>query len=255
MLDNIAEGKAGAVAAGVAKVADAVAETSVVAAKRAPTAGVAAAAFATKAASVRKLAEQLPAIEAQVAKQTEWLAEQAPTARTEAVATAVRQVDYLNASLPKGLKAPTPYAQDLPATRAQVQGWLMRLRTVENPASLLDDVAAGKLSPEAVDAVRTVYPAMFGDMQKRVVEKLAKLQSEGRAPNLATRMQLALLLGIPTDPLLVPSNLRAVQAIYPPPAAAGQAGALPSPRRAPWSDIAKNYQSGSEQFALPSGPR
>jgi hypothetical protein len=252
MLDNIAEGKAGTVAAGVTKAADAIGKTSVVAVKRAPTTGVAAAAFAAKAASVRKLAEQLPAIEAQVAKQTEWLAEQAPTARTEAVKTAVRQVDYLNANLPKGLKAPTPYAQDLPPTRAQIQTWLVRLRTVENPASLLDDVASGKLSPEAVDAVRTVYPATFADMQARVVQKLAKLQAEGRAPNVATRTQLGLLLGIPTDPLLMPQSMRAIQSIYPPPASAGPSGAPPPARRGPPSNIAKNYQSGSEGIALTS---
>jgi hypothetical protein len=252
MLDNIAEGKAGTVAAGVTKAADAIGKTSVVAVKRAPTTGVAAAAFAAKAASVRKLAEQLPAIEAQVAKQTEWLAEQAPTARTEAVKTAVRQVDYLNANLPKGLKAPTPYAQDLPPTRAQIQTWLVRLRTVENPASLLDDVASGKLSPEAVDAVRTVYPATFADMQARVVQKLAKLQAEGRAPNVATRTQLGLLLGIPTDPLLMPQSMRAIQGIYPPPASAGPSGALLPVRRGPPPNIAKNYQSGSEGIALTS---
>lgn len=253
MLDNIAEGKANVVAASVTKAAAAIADTSVVAAKRAPTIGVAAATFAAKSASVRKLAEQLPAIEAQVAKQTEWMAERAPTARTEAVATAVRQIAYLSTQLPRGLGAPTPYAQDLPATRAQVQGWLVRLRTVENPASLLDDVATGKLSPEAVDAVRTVYPAMFADMQSRVVQKLAKLQAEGRAPNVATRTQLGLLLGIPTDPLLMPQSMRAIQSIYPPPASAGAPGAPLPIRRGPPPNIAKNFQSGSEGIALTSG--
>ena len=129
----------------------------------------------------------------------------------------------------------------------------MRLRTVENPASLLDDVANGKLSPEAVDAVRTVYPAMFADMQARVVEKLLKLQNQGRAPSFAARAQLALLLGMPTDPLLMPSSMRAIQAQYAAQPGAAQGGASPAPgrtRKVP--QLASVFRTGSEETALTS---
>lgn len=250
-VESVAETQSTAVGSGVARAMRSIAATAVDTTARAARVGVVAQ-YEDKSKRVRDLGEQVPAITARIERDTQWL-QGAPTARGEAVATAVRQIDYLNAALPKGLKAPTPYAQDLPATRAQVQGWLVRLRTVENPASLLDDVASGKLSPEAVDAVKTVYPAMFADMQSRVVQKLAKLQAEGRAPNVATRTQLGLLLGIPTDPLLMPQSMRAIQSIYPPPASAGAPGAPLPIRRGPPPNIAKNFQSGSEGIALTSG--
>lgn len=249
-VESVAETQSAAVGSGVARAMRSIAAAAVDTTARAARVGVVAQ-YEDKSKRVRDLGEQVPAITARIERDTQWL-QGAPTARGEAVATAVRQIDYLNANLPQGLRAPTPFSQDLPATRAQVQGWLVRLRTVENPASLLDDVANGKLSPEAVDAVKTVYPAMFADMQARVVQKLAKLQAEGRAPNVATRTQLGLLLGIPTDPLLLPASMRAIQSIYPPPAAAGPSGAPLPAHRGPPPNIAKNYQSGSERIALTS---
>ena len=250
MTDSIMRGGNASIAARATKAATAIAATAVDVGKKAAIVGSSAAEFDKKSKRVASLAEQTPAIAARIARDTEWAA---PAAQREAVDTAVRQVDYLRSNLPQGLRAPTPFSQDLPATRAQVQGWLMRLRTVENPASLLDDVANGKLSPEAVDAVRTVYPAMFADMQARVVKKLLKLQSQGRSPSFAARAQLALLLGMPTDPLLMPSSMRAIQAQYAAQPGAAQGGAAPAPgrsRKVP--QLASGFRSGSEETALTS---
>jgi len=250
MLDSIARGGNASLAARATKAATAIAATAVDVGKKTAIVGSSAAEFNKKSKRVSSLAEQTPAIAARIARDTEWAA---PAAQREAVDTAVRQVEYLRSNLPQGLQAPTPFSQNLPPTRAQVQGWLMRLRTVENPASLLDDVASGKLSPEAVDAVRTVYPAMFADMQARVVEKLLRLQNQNRAPSFAARAQLALLLGMPTDPLLMPASMRAIQAQYAAQPGAAQGGAAPAPgrsRKPP--QIAGGFRSGSQELEVTS---
>jgi hypothetical protein len=183
------------------------------------------------------------------------MADKAPRAQQAAINTAMRQLDYLNRALPKGVEAPTPFAAPLPPTRQQVQGWLAKLRAVENPASILDDIAEGKLTVEAVDAVRTVYPETFRDIQAQMVERLAKLQAKGKAPAYAQRIQLGLLLGIPSDPTMTPEVMQAVQGSYAAqPNAVREGAAGPAPRRGGKPpNIAEGFRSGSEETELTSG--
>ena len=196
MLDNIASGQTSRIGSAVARATRAVSDGAVTIAKRAPIVGQVAIRYEDRAKRVRELSSQSEAVRQRLQQETSWMADKAPRAQQAAINTALRQLDYLNQALPKGTAAPTPFATPLPPTRQQVQGWLAKLRAVENPASILDDIAEGKLTVEAVDAVRTVYPETFRDIQAQMVERLAKLQAKGKAPAYAQRIQLGLLLGI-----------------------------------------------------------
>ena len=149
--------------------------------------------------------------------------------------------------MPTGLQAPTPFAPALPPSRQQMQQWLSRFRAVQNPTSILDDLSENKLTPEAVDAVKTVYPETFADIQQQVMDRLSKLDANGKRPSFANRVQLGLLLDMPTDPLMTPDVMRSIQGQYASqPDAVREGSAAPAPRRkAP--NIAKGYRSGSEE--------
>jgi hypothetical protein len=182
--------------------------------------------------------------------------DRAPVAQQAAINTALRTIDYLNANMPKGLAAPTPFASPLPPSRQEMQGWLARLKAIESPTSILDDLAKGKLTPEAVDAVRTVYPETFADIQAQVLEQLTKLEASGRRPKYADRVQLGIVMGIPTDPTMTPEVMQAVQGQYAqqsPEARKGAPGASTAPRRgAKAPDMAAAFRSGSAETELTS---
>jgi len=255
MLDNIASGQTSRIGSAVARATRAVSDGAVTIAKRAPTVGQAAIRYEDRAKRVRELSSQSEAVRQRLQQETSWMADKAPRAQQAAINTALRQLDYLNQALPKGTAAPTPFAAPLPPTRQQVQGWMAKLRAVENPASILDDIAEGKLTVEAVDAVRTVYPETFRDIQAQMVDRLAKLQAKGKAPAYAQRIQLGLLLGIPSDPTMTPEVMQAVQGSYAAqPNATREGAAGPAPRRGGKPpNIAAGFRSGSEETELTSG--
>lgn len=247
VIENIANGQAGRVGAAVGRAARTIRDGAVAAAERVPVAGATAVRYEERSKRVRELQSQAPAVRAKLEQETAWLGETAPVARQAAISTALRQLDYLSRNMPAGLAAPTPFAPKLPPSRQQMQAWLARVRAVENPTSILDDLAEGKLTPEAIDAVREVYPETFADMQAKVVDKLSALESSGKRPSYAQRIQLGLLLGIPTDPLMAPETLRAIQGQYQATPGAERAGmATPQPQKAP--NFAAAFRSGSAEL-------
>jgi len=255
MVENIANGQAGRIGAAVRRAATAVNDGAVAIAESAPTAGAALARYDQRSKRVKELSTQAPIVRQRLEEQTSWMADQAPRARQAAVATGLRQIDYLNKNLPSSVASPTPFASPLPPTRQQVHTWLNRLRAIENPSSILDDFSKGKLTPEAVDAVRAVYPETFADIQSQMLERLGALQGKKKAPAYAQRIQLGLLLGIPSDPTMTPEVMQAVQGSYAAqPNATREGAAGPAPQqgqKAP--NIAAGFRSGSEETELTSG--
>jgi len=121
-----------------------------------------------------------------------------------------------------------------------------RVRAIEDPASLLDDMKAGNLSVAAVEAVRDVYPNLYADMQGRAVEWL------GNTDELVSyeyRVRIGLLFDMPTDPSLRPEFAMAMQALYQQPA--------PPPRTispAPAGRTAKGTATPSQELELGEAP-
>lgn len=66
------------------------------------------------------------------------------------------------------------------------------LAAIENPKSLLDDLKAGRITSEAVEAVRSVYPGFYNKLVERVMSEITK---PGKRMTYADRKQLATLLG------------------------------------------------------------
>lgn len=99
-----------------------------------------------------------------------------------------------------------------------------RVRAIQDPLTLLDDLRDGTLSVAAVEAVREVYPRIYADMQARAVEGLANsrqlLQYEHR-------IRLGLLFQLPTDPTLRPEYLAITQSVYAKPAPQPPQGVSP----------------------------
>ncbi len=170
--------------------------------------------FSRRANRVRALMANRAASEASLRQALELVQTGAPRAHAAAIATTMRATDYLASHLPQDAIRPGAFRGEPVVTRAEAEKWLRRARAVENPTSVLDDLSAGRLSREGVDAVKTVYPELYREIQTRVLDEVVALDAEGKRPSYQRRIQLGTLLEIPTDPSLEPERLAALQALY-----------------------------------------
>ena len=113
--------------------------------------------------------------------------------------------------LEKAPKNPQPHsilARKWRPSPSELSKWARYVRAVDNPASVLDDLAAGRLTHEAVEALREVYPRMYERLVNEVVANMDKIQD---TMNYQQRVQLSLLLGIPVDPTMAPEFVASMQ--------------------------------------------
>ncbi len=113
--------------------------------------------------------------------------------------------------------------------------WLRFARAAENPLTIIDDLKDRKLTPESVEAVKTLYPQLF----ERVVTQVQEhLMTATKLPPYDDRIQLGILLGVPTDPSLQPQRIQSMQMTYEQITQSVQQG--PSPR--PTSSVMRSTQ-------------
>lgn len=98
---------------------------------------------------------------------------------------------------------------------------------VVDPYAALRRFEAGRITQEAAEAIRIVYPALWADLQAQVVDRLSQLEAEGKPATFNGRMLLGQTFGMDTDPSLVPAVAQVLQASAspPPPAPPGQQAA------------------------------
>ncbi len=79
---------------------------------------------------------------------------------------------------------------------------------VENPTAALANIARGRVSSEEVETLKTVYPAIFQQLQDKVLDAIMK-------PDLKLsyqqRMQIGTLFSMPTDVSLRPNFISSMQ--------------------------------------------
>lgn len=122
----------------------------------------------------------------------------------------LRGVDYLSDHLPKPVQDPLFPDRDLaPPSRSEMDAFLERYHALEDPLSILHGVAEGTLSLEAANAVRSVYPALYGNLVAGIAGVLAEFKPD--EISYQTRVHLGTLLGMDTDPSLQPGFLAILQ--------------------------------------------
>ena len=150
-----------------------------------------------------------------------------PAAAQSAQATAERGAAFLRGKLP-----PTPgqasslqphLSRAQPSPEAQAK-FLRYVRAVDDPSSVLRDLQRGRIGREGIEAIKAVYPELFGQIQREVAAALA--DHRGRLSTGQAR-ELGLLLGVEADPSQSAGMARALAAVYAPQAPGGAPGAAP----------------------------
>lgn len=126
----------------------------------------------------------------------------------------------------------TTYAgRDLPHSQAEISRWARYAKAADNPLSILDDMENRMLSVEAVEAVQTLYPRLFEEIQMGMIQ-VATEQGD-RMPH-ALRMQLAILYKAPAiEPSVSPDSIFAYQQMYQATQEAQAQTSAPPPRGTP----------------------
>lgn len=179
-----------------------------------------------RAEKLTKLAASPEALSEEVGQRLGGLAEDVPGAAEALAEVASRATSFLAAKAPKPPPAPLGLAalqQPWKPPASEVARFSRYVIAVEQPLSVLDDVGAGLVTSEAVEALGAVYPGLLGEMRERLLTKVAE-----RTQPLAyqQRMTLQRVLGSPLDAADTPAAIAVFQAAYAPQDEQGQ----PAPR-------------------------
>lgn len=138
----------------------------------------------------------------------------APGVAQAAAQTAARADAFLQSKIPTGALPSNTLQPHLTRPRvsdAEMSKFLRYARAVDEPLTVIEDLADGALTREGVEAVRAVYPSLFSAMQTAVMTAVTE-STEALAYD--KRVQIGLLLDVPTDPSLAPAAIVALQSAY-----------------------------------------
>lgn len=132
---------------------------------------------------------------------------------------------FLASKLPPERSAALGRSKAPPVDPETRERFLRYYRAVTDPLSVLDDMAKGRVTREAVEAIRATSPALFGDIQGKVLHAVSTSKTELPYER---RVALSLLLDTPIDPTMSPQFIATIQAVFPKDAPPGQPGAPPT---------------------------
>lgn len=139
-------------------------------------------------------------------------ADAAPGTSGAVLATNMKGINYLASKIPPSgnrlasilpprAKTTVPAADRIRFTRV--------LRAVQDPLTVIDDLKDGRITKDAVDAVKVVYPRIYSKMVETVV---TELQNNPEALPYREKVKLSVMLGMPLHPSMAPAFMNAMDA-------------------------------------------
>ena len=121
-------------------------------------------------------------------------------------------MEHLLKTAPKGPDAGLLNTVKWEPSPAQAMSLARRMDAISDPAAVMERLADAKqlLSLEAAEAMRDLFPRLFREGQRRVLERAF----EAKAVPYRQRIQMSLFFKVPLDPALDPDNLRITQSVY-----------------------------------------
>lgn len=165
-------------------------------------------------ANVEYLANNRDQVAEQIKQTLAPIEQAAPGVAGLALQKELAKADYLQRHLPTSELPRSPFELPPVASKVEMQSFLRRLDIVEDPMMSLDLLEQGRLTHEHVDALKSVYPAIYTEMQNSVMTGLSDAQAKGKTVPYARRLQMGVLLEMPTDATLSPEVINMCQGIY-----------------------------------------
>lgn len=137
--------------------------------------------------------------------QTRGMAEQAPATSLALAQQVTKAVDFLRSKLPPASGTPNllqPGLNERLWDAPTVDKFDRYLETISDPRQAIRELEKGTLSTESVEALKAVYPTLYGEMRVAVAEELAQ---HGEEMPFDSVIQLSLLMDIDGHPSMTPA--------------------------------------------------
>lgn len=171
----------------------------------------------------------------------------APKATAAATQTAMAGLAFLASKQPPNrsdaFTLQPQLQKSIRASDTEIAQSMRYQEALDNPAVILKLAHAGNLTPDHVEAVKAVYPKLYDHMRTQLFTELTTSKTElpyGR------RIQLGILLDLPTDQTLAPDFVSAIQATY---SASEKAGVEPPPPQLSTLDVSGSLQTATQSAA------
>lgn len=134
-----------------------------------------------------------------------------------------RGLKFLDGKAPKQTVMPGMLPSDghWKPSRSALEQWGKYVAAVNNPAGVLEDLAKGHVTLEGAETLRVVYPRLFAEAQRKLLELAPTFQ---RTLPYARRVAISIMYQVPVDGTMDPSH---VQYLQPPPPAQPMGGMGP----------------------------
>lgn len=174
----------------------------------------------------KKAQERLAALAAdpagtaeKLANGVQHLAPAAPELAQSVVDTQMRSIAFLDSKAPKNPAAAhtiNPFIQDWQPSDMEAAKFERYAAAVADPLSVLDELEHGSVTPEGVEALQAVYPALYDDVRTQLMTKTMELE---KTVPYRYRVELSIMFGIALDSTMESGFVNAVQNGYSQPAA------------------------------------
>lgn len=171
-----------------------------------------------------------PSARAQIADRLAPIAAADPMLADKMETLAARRLEFLASKLPK-----RPDVGGIPTGPDNWQPSDMEMRTfaryaaaVEDPHAIVDRLADGSVTPEDSEAMRAVYPEMYADIQRQIIESLPSLRE---SLPYQRRLAMSIFSNVAVDPALDPRVLAVLQGTFA--NEEGSEGGTEAPKAAP----------------------
>ncbi len=137
----------------------------------------------------------------------------APATANAAQVTMHKAVQFLQSKLPSSVNEQSDFInkREWQPSDVDVAKFSRYVKIIDNPYTVLDELHNGTLTREHVEALKTVYPKIYGRVQDHIMDQVST--NEAHVPY-GKKVQLGLLLGLPTDSSMKPMNVAALQSNF-----------------------------------------
>jgi hypothetical protein len=144
---------------------------------------------------------------------TAELATAAPETAMAAALNLKRAAEFLHKKLPKSTVDVDLFRKEYMPSSIELAKFERYLAAVDSPLTVLDDLESGTITREQVEAIREVYPDLYERIRIQAMNEI----EQGQGPKTYNdKIQLGILLNIPSDSSLLPKNIAALQSSFAP---------------------------------------
>jgi len=168
--------------------------------------------FKQRAAEIERLASNPELVKQRVHNSLKEMKVLKPGLANQLSRKALERFQFINRILPRDPNNNNAFGPGrwVPS-RTEIDKFSRIAAAAENPLSLLDDLENGRVTQEAVDTVRQLYPEIYHDIQMEIVNSIDEIKEN---VGYQGRIQLGLLFQVPTDVVLQPDFINKMQQNY-----------------------------------------